>query len=169
MTSATMPPARPGSAGRKDLVADARQRCHGVTMLCIDAAARPMIRGARWPGWRPTGLATLSAGLTAALRAEDTVSELDEGIFACLLAGSPTRERLCLLSWRLLAALPARSPPGSLVRVARPAIGIAIGPADGRSFITLLGNALTAMAHARALGSGVGFFDKVTDIAMGPP
>jgi hypothetical protein len=169
MTGAAMPPARPVPAGWKGLLADARQPCRGVTMLCLDAAARPRSRGVRWPGWRPSDVASLADRLAQALRADDMVSELDDGVFACLLAGSPNRERLCLLSWRLLAALPARSAFGPMGRVARPAIGIAIGPADGRSYITLFSNALAALAQARALGAGVGFFDKVMDIGLAPP
>lgn len=169
MTGATMPPARPGPACRKGLVTDARQRRPGVAMLCLDAADRPGVRGARWLGWRPARPADLAGRLAQALRADDLVSELDDGVFACLLAGSPSRERLCLLSWRLLAALPARSPLGLMGRAGRPAIGIAVGPADGRSYITLFGNALTALAHARALGSGIGFFDTMLDIGAGPP
>jgi hypothetical protein len=114
--------------------------------------------------------------LVGAIRSVDTVSELADGSFACLLAGAPGKERLSLLAWKLLDAL-ARLPAAHGVAPAlaggttgprRPCIGICVGPAQGLSYFALAGRARTALVRARSQQSGFAFFDGDANPAPRP-
>jgi diguanylate cyclase len=107
---------------------------------------------------------SVAATLTGLVRAEDIVSPLESGAFACLLPGSPSREYLSQLAWKLLDAVSAPSHIGKIKLALRPCIGIAIWPADGATYAGLLRNAGAAMYRARQQKSGYAFFDERADI-----
>jgi hypothetical protein len=99
--------------------------------------------------------------LGRAVRGADVVCDLGAGGFACLMSGALDRERLSLLAWRLIDALRHPSGPG-------PAIGAAIGRADGATYRQLVLQATAAMHRARWQQSGFAVFDQRQDAPWAP-
>ena len=108
-------------------------------------------------------LRLVAVRLIGAIRAEDVVSRIGGGEFACLLTGVPDREHLSHLACKLFDAVANPLKVGSLSLSVRPSIGVVVCPAGGMTSAALLRNANAAMYRAKRQKCGYAFFDERSD------
>lgn len=142
------------------LPAQGGDAAESLAVLYIDIEGFKQINGEHGLETGDEVLKVIASRLARAVRVEDMVGRLGSNEFACLLQGPPSRERVSQFARTLFDAIAAPLLLGNIRLKVRASIGIAMGPADGRTTDALLKHADSAMVRARRCGIGHAFFDR---------
>lgn len=135
----------------------------GVAVLYLDLDEFKRINDVHGHAAGDEVLRIVAARLLRAVRAADLVCRLGGDEFALLVEGTQDQAELSRIAAKLFDVVSAPLKVGARVLVVRPSIGIACGPADGRTLQVLLRHADAAMYRAKAGQAGYTFFDGVVD------